>query len=169
MLKRLIVPLIASIVLVAGCGFHLRGQLPLSDTLSVIAVKSDDPELRVVMVEALKTSGATVVESAETATALLELTNVKYERRVRTIDTRGKVNGYTLVYSVSFRVTNAEGAELRKSGPMQTTREYSFDSTQVLQKEDEELELKRDMEKDLTQRIMRQLTTIAGLAPPRRA
>jgi LPS-assembly lipoprotein len=87
--------------------------------------------------------------------------DVKFDRKVRTIDTRGKVTGYVLRYDVSYRVVNKDGKELRNS-TLAIQRDYNFDPNQVLQAEEEEDSLKDDMIKELTRRIMRQLVTIAS-------
>ena len=149
-------------VLVSGCGFHLRGRVPLPESLSVIAVDSGDAELRARMVEALETAGASIVVDKDAAKAVLKLHDIDYQRRVRSIDTRGKVTGYTLVYSLSYTVTNKGGKNLRQSVPIQTERDFNFDSDQVLQKESEERVLREDMLEDIAQRIIRQLSTITA-------
>lgn len=159
---RALIQFVLVAALVSGCGFHLRGKLPLPEQLKVIAVSSMDVELQEELVDALETSGAQVV-SAEEARSLLDLYEVDFTRKVRTIDTRGKVNGYTLRYEVSYRVVNQEGEELRDT-TLALQRDYNFDPEQVLQAEEEEESLREDMVSELTQRIMRQLVTIAGLS-----
>jgi LPS-assembly lipoprotein len=158
----LIVVLFASL---SACGFHLRGQLPIPESVKVISVKSNEKELKRRLVDALSFSGATVVESSADALALLDLVNVKYDRTVRTIDDRGKVNGYLLAYRVQFTLTSAEGQSLRESIVV-SRRDFNFDPDLVLQAEIEEESLRQDMLTDITQQIMRQLATVtASLGP----
>jgi LPS-assembly lipoprotein len=145
----------------SACGFHLRGKLPIPDSINVIAVKSDDKALRRLLVDALSFSGATVVQSEADALALLDLRNVKYDRKVRTIDERGKVTGYILEYRVNFTVTSASGDSLRESTVV-TRRDFNFDPDLVLQAEIEEESLRQDMLTDLTQQILRQMATITA-------
>ena len=145
----------------SACGFHLRGKLPIPDSINVIAVKSEDNELRRILVDALSFSGATVVQSEADALALLDLHKVKYDRKVRTIDERGKVTGYILEYRVNFAVTSASGDSLRESTVV-TRRDFNFDPDLVLQAEIEEESLRKDMLSDLTQQILRQLSTITA-------
>ncbi len=164
-MRFLAVWLIAGI-LISGCGFHLRGKIPLSESLSLVAVESSDNSLRQEMIEALEGAGASVVEDAAAARAVLKLHDIKYERNVRTLDTRGKVNGYRLIYSVRYTVTGQDGAELRKSTPLRLERDFNFDSNQLLQTENEERVLREDMIRDMAQRIIRQLSTIANLTTP---
>lgn len=152
---------------ISACGFHLRGQIPVPESLSVIAVQSKDRDLYQSLVEALSTSGATVVRTSSDAKALLDLHKVDFERQVLTIDDRGKVTGYRLVYRVRFRVTSAEGEKLRESNAV-ARRDFNFDPDLVLQKEIEENALREDMVLELTQTILRQLSTIAAIPLPNR-
>lgn len=165
MLKRLPVILLTCAAL-SACGFHLRGKLPLAESIKVITVKSEETnetQLRQRVEDALKFAGATVVSDPAIASATLDLHKVEFKRTVRTIDTRGKATGYTLEYIVRFKVVAADGSELRDSRPISIRRDFNFDPNQVLQKEDEERELKEDMEKELSQQILRQLSTITAL------
>lgn len=168
MSKRLVLTFTIAVTMLPACGFHLRGKLPLAESLQVIYVKSPNVLMRDAMADALEGTGATVVDDPEvTKSAVLDLYDVTYERLVRTIDTRGKVTGYTLQYQVSFKVMSAEGEELRQAGPMVVRRDINYDPDQVLQKEDEEFSLRRDMERELSQRILRQLSTIVRWSFPR--
>ncbi len=151
-----------------ACGFHLRGQISLSESLTPLAIQAGDPELRQVLMDVLENSGTPVVDDPARAKAILQVRDVNYERRVRTIDSRGKVNGYLLVYSVSFRVDSAGGEELSALTPISVRRDFNFDSTQVLQKEDEERDLREEMERDMAQRILRRMSRIATIEPQTR-
>lgn len=159
---RALIMSVAAAALVAGCGFHLRGKLPLPEQLQVIAVTGSDRDFMDEMVDALTASGAEVVDEGA-ATAILDLYNVEFNRNVRTIDTRGKVTGYNLRYDVSYRVIDEEGQELRDT-TLSLRRDYNFEPEQVLQAEEEEQSLRENMVEELTRRIMRQLVTIAGLS-----
>jgi LPS-assembly lipoprotein len=156
---RALIQVLVISALVSGCGFHLRGSLPLPDQLSVIAVSTSDQDVKEEMVNALEASGAQVVADPAGARSLLDMYEVKFTRTVRTINTRGKVTGYILRYDVSYRVVNEAGDELRDS-TLALQRDYNFDPNQVLQAEEEEEALREDMIEELTQRIMRQLVTI---------
>ena len=150
---------------ISACGFHLRGQIPVPDSLNVIAVKTTDRNLQRSLVEALSSNGATVVQDSSQAKALLDLHKVEFDRQVLTIDDRGKVTGYRLIYRVAFRVTTATGESLRTSTAI-SRRDFNFDPDLVLQKEIEENALREDMLIELTQTIMRQLSTIVAITVP---
>lgn len=152
-------------ILVAACGFKLRGQIPIPESLSVMSVESSDRIMRQELVEGLDFAGVTVVQSAAEALAALDLHSVKYDRQVRTIDDRGKVTGYLLIYTVDYKLTSSEGENLRQA-QVSTRRDFNFDPEQVLQAEIEEKTLREDMARDLTQQILRQLSTLATAAAP---
>lgn len=158
---RALIQILVAAALLTGCGFHLRGKLPLPPQLEVIAVSGEDIDFREEMIDALEASGAQVVDEAD-ARSVLEMYDVRFDRSVRTIDTRGKVTGYILRYDVSYRVVDDQGEELRDTS-MALQRDYNFDPEQVLQAEREEESLREDMVEELVQRIMRQLVTIAAL------
>ncbi|MBS1269326.1 MAG: LPS-assembly lipoprotein LptE [Gammaproteobacteria bacterium] len=160
---RALIQILVVTALASGCGFHLRGKLPISERLQPIAVSISDRGLRDEMVKALKASGADVVSDETTARAVLDMYDVTFERKVNTIDTRGKVTGYKLRYDVKYRVVDEKDKELRDA-KLKIEKSYNFDPNQVLQAKKEEEALKENMIEELARRIMRQLVTIAGRA-----
>jgi LPS-assembly lipoprotein len=162
-MKRLgiILTISVAIALLQGCGFHLRGQVKLSSQISPLYVESSDPELAKQLEEALSASGNDAVESKGGAAAVLRLFDVRYERVIRTVDTRGKATGYVLSYATRFNVQNKAGEMLFNTRNVALQRDYNFDPTQVLAKEQEETYLRRDMQRDVAQQILRQLATIS--------
>jgi len=155
---------VAAMLALQGCGFHLRGRVTLSDTVSPIYVKSTEPSLARVMEDQIKASG-NVVAGGEGASSILNLHSVTYRRDVRTVDQRGKVTGYNLYYEVTFDLVGKGGEDLLKASRVSQTREYNFDPNQVLATESEEGFLREDMEKDVSQQILRQLAAVGKGSP----
>jgi LPS-assembly lipoprotein len=151
-------------VFVAGCGFHLRGRTPLPESVSVLAVVGKDQDLHAALVDALRVSGATVVDDAKQAKAVLELANEKYERRVRTIDTRGKATNYRLFFTADYALTRADGTALAKTRSITVARDLDFDADQILAKENEERDLREEMVEDVAAQILRQVNAAARRA-----
>lgn len=167
MWKRLVLLIvIVGAFLVQGCGFHLRGRFDLAPVMKALYVESTERDLTGELEQALRTSGAEIVQDPAVATATLRMTDIQYERIVRTIDTRGKVNGYTLQYTARFLVDNAAGKTIYNEAAVQVQRNFDFDPTQVLQAEREEESLREDMRQDLVQQILRRLSTIKGNPVP---
>lgn len=162
MWKRLVVVVILGALVVQGCGWRLRGRVDLAPVMETLYVESTERELTDQLKEALRASGSEIVADPEIATAILRMQEIEYERIVRTIDTRGKVNGYTLEYTARFLVDNAAGKRIYSEAAVQVQRNFDFDPTQVLQAENEEDSLREDMRQDLVQQILRRLATIEG-------
>ncbi|HEC12250.1 MAG TPA: hypothetical protein ENI80_03225 [Acidiferrobacteraceae bacterium] len=162
-MKRVLTILTISLILAAvqSCGFHLRGKVQLSSKVSPVYVKSSDASFAGIMQEQLSSSGNAPAGSSDGAATVLRITNIKYNRIVRTVDTRGKVTGYVLNYELNFNVTDKGGNKLLADQRVQKQRDYNFDSTQVLAKESEETYLRQDMEKAAALQIIRQLAAIS--------
>ncbi len=79
------------------------------------------------------------------------------DSQVLSIGTTGRVSGYMLKYEVSFRLTDPKGRELLASQTVRLIRDYTFDPLNVLAKELEEQDLKRTMQRDAVQQILRRL------------
>ncbi|MDH3379039.1 MAG: hypothetical protein OEQ39_19115, partial [Gammaproteobacteria bacterium] len=112
-MRQTVCMLLLSTVLLSACGFHLRGKIDLPPSLETIRITSPDGDLRTYLADALDFSGATVTGSDDGA--LLDVVDVRFERRVRTVDTRGLATSYMLHYAVDFRVEDASGASLLDS------------------------------------------------------
>jgi LPS-assembly lipoprotein len=66
---------------------------------------------------------------------------------------------YEVTYTVEFSVEGTSG-ELLPSQKVSITRDYSFDETKLLAKENEEAILREGMARDLVAIVMRRLSAI---------
>lgn len=152
--------LVAVSLLVAGCGFQLRGKVDLPDSLTEPYVRGDDAQLVSTLNQALRFSGAAPTSSASAATATIEFVQSVYSRNVRTVDSRGLATGYELSYVVVYRVLDQSGEVALPNARIEQKRNFNWDETQVLQKEQEERELKEQMQTDIVQQMLRRLATL---------
>jgi LPS-assembly lipoprotein len=159
MRKLALITILGAVLVLQGCGFQLRGKVQLSPDLENVFVEGADPELVSDIKRSLDFSGARLASTAEAASSVL-LIDSRYERQVRTLDSRGIATGYVLRYDVRFVVLGAEGERRHQSSVISLRRNLDFDATQVLQKEGEEEFLREDMRKQIVQRVMRQLSAI---------
>jgi LPS-assembly lipoprotein len=76
------------------------------------------------------------------------------------------VSEYQLRYRVGFRVTDSKGGQVYlPTSEIQLTRDVSYNDEQVLAKEAEEVQLYRDMQRDMVQLIMRRLVAAKPVRP----
>ena len=163
--KHLLLAAMVAAISLSGCGWHLRGQLPLSESINVLMVESEPSNFRDMLIDALEDANATVVDDFQSAKAVVRIIDEDYIREVRTLDNRGKVNGYTLIYTISYQVVDANGVSIRNTRSLTERADYNFDPVLVLGLEVEELEIREGMEEELVQRILRQLNSIVALPP----
>ncbi|MDR1888916.1 MAG: LPS assembly lipoprotein LptE [Zoogloeaceae bacterium] len=163
-LPRLFLALAISL-LVAACGFHLRGavQLPYANLYVAVSASSTlGMELR----RQLRASQPDLlVENEKQAEAIFRQLSDHRERIIAAINADGRAREYQLRLSYSFRLEDAKGAPLTPVSQIIIAREITYDDNQVLSKDQEEAFLWLSMEKELAQQILRRLATQHPLQP----
>jgi len=158
--------LLAALGVLSSCGFHLRGtgkveMSPVFSTLRIMVEgnqQQNDP-LLVAMKNALHTQTDVQIEDTGDA-PLLVLYGERSDSQVLSASSTGKADEYLLKYEVSFRLTGKEGKALAESQTVRVQRDLSFDRLNVLAKEREVQELRREMQRDAVQQILRRLSRI---------
>ena len=153
-------------MLLVSCGFHLRGagKAEFPEALSTLRVTiegsqaANDP-LLVAMKASLRTqAGVTVVDSVEAP--LLLLSGERSDSQVLSVGATGKADEYLLKYEVSFRLVGVDGKVLAETQTVKLQRDHAFDRFNVIAKEREETDLRRDMQRDAVQQILRRLARV---------
>lgn len=155
--------LVAALVL-AGCGFHLRGSFSLPfDTLYI--AQPEASELRAVIKRNIEAATHTrIVDIAAEAQASLIILGDQIQKKIMSLNSAGRVREYQLERTFVFMVANAQGWEFVPQSTIRITREMTFDDAAVLSKQAEESLLWRDIQNDMVQQLMRRLAA-AKLKP----
>ena len=148
--------------LVAGCGFHLRGQADLPSDLSVHIRDSTAPgqppsRLRRELERILETNGATVTGDPEAADAILKILREDLRRRTIATGPEGEVREYELRYTVDFAVTRADGQEYLPKDTISVARDLLYSEARILGRAAGEEITIRSMISDLAYSILRRL------------
>lgn len=149
--------LLAAALLLASCGFQLRGQasLPFS-TLYVQAAPLSPFALQ--LKRAVQAASATrITDRADQAEAILQIMGEFQEKDILSLGAGGRVREFQLRYRVQFRLTDDKNREHIPLTEIALKRDYSFNDEQVLSKETEELLLYRDMRSDAVFQLVRRL------------
>jgi len=149
----------------SACGFHLRGNIPLSEGVKNMFVSAPQGPFRDQLERVLTRGGATIAATEAGADAILIITNAATNRTVGTLDERGKVNSYNLTFQVNYELLDPAGDNIRPARSLVENRRYDFDPETVVESEAEEAELQESMEQDVSLRIVRQLSTITDYTP----
>jgi LPS-assembly lipoprotein len=154
--------LLAAAVLLAGCGFQLRGSgtvaaLPFQ---SIYLAQAGTP-LGVELRRAINNSGgASVAADVRSAQATIDVMTDSREKVILSLNSQGRVREYTLGYRVVFRVKDSKENELLAPTEIYLRRTLSFNEAQVLAKETEEATLYRDMQTEMVHQILRRVAAI---------
>jgi LPS-assembly lipoprotein len=162
---RLALALAASL-LIAGCGFQLRGTADLPFE-TIYLPPAGGPGIALDLRRNVQAGTNTkVVTDPKQAQAVLEFSQEIRDRLILSLAATGRVREYQLRYRVSFRVHDGKGGEFLPTSSVLLTRDITFNDSDVLSKESEEQLLYRDMQTDMVQLIMRRL---AAATPPKPA
>ena len=151
---RLIAAAVA--LLVAGCGFHMRGDVTYAFTRLYINAPVNQPfaaDLR----RALSGGGTQLVDAATAAEAILDIPAVVDDKQVLSLSGGGRAREYALTKRVTFALHDAQGTDWLPSGEIVIRRAFTFNESEVLAREAEEAKLLKEMQSDAVQQILRRL------------
>lgn len=148
----------AGAALMAGCGFHLRGQAPLPAPMTRPYLESADrySPLHAALVAHLKAAGAQLAPDSATATAVIRVHVDRTGRELLSVAAGNKPGEYEVYYTAEYSVT-AAGQELLPRQQVTLTRDYSYDETTVLAKEHEEQALRTALADEIAALMLRRL------------
>lgn len=143
-------------LLLAACGFHLRGSASLPfDTLYVPSAAGG---IALDLKRHIQSgTGTHVVEDPKGAQALLRFSEETRAKEIVALNAAGRVREYRLIYRVGFSVGDGKGGDFVPPSTVTLTRDVTYDDTLALAKEAEEQLLFRDMQSDMVQQIVRRL------------
>ncbi|HEV7715409.1 MAG TPA: LPS assembly lipoprotein LptE [Steroidobacteraceae bacterium] len=153
--------MLAGAVLVGSCGFRLQGSTPLPAALKVTFVSTTDRQSEFVqgLRRALISNGATLATKKEDATGTVRVLNDAVTKKILSVSANNIPREYEITYTVEFSV-NAADKEVLASQKVAVTRDYSFDETKLLAKDNEEAILREGMARDLVNIVMRRLASL---------
>lgn len=155
------------LALLVSCGFQLRGAYPLPEVMSVTYVKAGQQNTELVrhLKRTLNVSDIKLVDSEQQATAILEISGEKQSQRVLSVDSKGRAREYELLYEVNFELRSVAGPVELEQQTLKLTRDFLFDTEDVLGKGREQATLVRDMQQDMVRLIMLRLSRHKNMAP----
>jgi LPS-assembly lipoprotein len=143
-------------LLLAGCGFHMRGDVTYAFTTLYINSPANQPfaaDLR----RALSGGGTQLVDAATAAQAILDIPAVVDDKQVLSLSGGGRAREYALTKRVTFALHDAQGRDWLPSGEIVIRRAFTFNESEVLAREAEEAKLLKEMQSDAVQQILRRL------------
>jgi len=159
--RRTLLALLPAPVLLAACGFRLRGVPEFAFRSLSIAAPPGSPFARELQ-RTLQGAGGglqVLTDPAKLlqAEAILDLLAEQQERSVVGLNASGQVRELQLRLRIRFKLRTPAGAELIPETELLQQRDISYNETIALAKEAEEALLYRTMQTDLVQQLLRRL------------
>ncbi len=156
----LILPLLILTLLLAACGFHLRGQGGFTFPFQTLFIQTSNANASFILdlKRAVQLYNVKLVDSPENAQLTLHIVSEIMSKQILSLNSAGRVNEYQLNYRVSFRAYDSKQQEWIPADELMLQNYLAFDNIQVLAKEMEEVLLYKDMRNDAVQQILRRLS-----------
>lgn len=150
--------LLVLMALVAGCGFHLQGSVPIAGDLQRLTLQVTDSQSDFVnaMQRNLRSAGVDVVSGSET---ILVIERDELLERVASVSARNLPREYELTYAVQFSV-KVRGELRVASERISVTRDFSFDERLALAKEREREQLRATLAEEAAGIVLQRLSSL---------
>ncbi len=148
------------IIVLTGCGFHLRGALPTltMDNPIYIAGVDKNSDLYRELARQLRGAKSVITETRSLAKSVLTISDYRSRERQLTLNSSNQAVEYELEESFNFSVqTSLTTVESR---PLKVTRVLGRTESETLAREREEREMRINMRHDLVNQLMYQLARI---------
>ena len=151
--------LLALTLLLGACGFHLRGQGAFALPFQTLYVQSanDYAPFIVELKHAIEANSVQITDSSDQAQLTLHIVSEVADKQILSLSGGGRVREYRLQYRVSLRAYDHEQRDWLAPEEITMQRDFSYDDTQVLAKEQEEALLYQNMRSDAVQQVLRRL------------
>ncbi len=152
--------LLLLLVLLAGCGFHPRGQMTRLDGLpQPLALTGIQPysDLGLVLREELRAAGVALTDDAQQAAGVLQISDTRSASRVLSLDSRNRAAEYELTESLRFSLHRPGQGPVVPPQRVRVIRSLYKPADQVLGRSREEQALRESMRRELAQKMIRRL------------
>jgi LPS-assembly lipoprotein len=163
---RVFAMLIAAFMM-AGCGFHLRGQAGMPfDTLYLESANPNSEFIRELR-RSLLANKVKLVSDAKQADLTLDIISENSDKQILTLDASGRVNEFELYYRVSLRAYDVKNQEWIPADEFIMRRDFPYDDNNILAMEAQENLLYQSMHTDMVQQVVRRLSRAKPQSEPK--
>lgn len=153
--------LLACMLLLAACGFHLRGYADLS--FKSIYISNSQTELGRDLSRSLKMSGVQIVNNPDLADVSLEIMSEFRNKRILSLGSSagtssGAVREFELFYNIVYRIKDKNSTVWSPTQSIENRRDFSYADSEALGKSYEEAILFDNMRSDTVRQMMRALS-----------
>ena len=157
-----------TLILLNGCGFHLRGihTLPLWLNPITIILEKADPTWIPLLREQFNVAHVTVMENPTQARYWLSIKHEQVDQNIISISSGSSPRQYQLTYHVTFSLQQAHGKEILAPTTILVTRPLTINNDRILGSHDEEAQLINEMRRDAAMQMLYRLTPLSHTKTP---
>ncbi len=154
--------LLAVLMSLTACGFHLREQAVLPAALQELRIEVADPfsPIGQELGRALQRAGATLHDDAADKVAVLRVLSDALNTVPLSVSGTARVQEYQVVHRVEFEFVDAEGRVLLPREAIERRRDYRFDETQALGAAAEDELARKELRRDTLAALLRRVEAI---------
>ncbi|MEI7037316.1 LPS assembly lipoprotein LptE [Fulvimonas yonginensis] len=155
-------PLLAAVLVLSACGFHLRqsAALPASMQRMHLSVNGGG-DLQRNLARALESSGVTLEDEGGPGIAELKIPVAQFSTDMLSVSGGARVTEYAVNYQVRFEVDDGAGQPLVPQQRIDMSRSYSYDARNTVGNEAQVEEIRRSLNDDMVQAILFRLQAAA--------
>lgn len=161
-LKSLMVGLLAGALFLQGCGWQLRGNQAFPPALQSLYLQTarENSDFTRALKRSLKAMDVNLVSSLTDAPYNLSVSDIHKTTRTLSTTSAAKVNEYALKSSIIFSVKDQQDNPLIAPTQLSVEKSYLYNSSNAVSSYEEEALLRREMQRDLIQQLIRRYRAI---------
>lgn len=153
-LTPVLLPTLLLTLLLAGCGFQLRGA-PQYQNLESLTLQGGSFDLRDGLIDALEASDVLVHDASP---QILQIDTERTDRRTVAVDSQGRAAEIELRYTFHWQLLDSKNrVAITPRRRIALVRSFNYDPENATASSDEELYTLADMYQDATWQLLRQL------------
>lgn len=148
-------------LLLAACGFHVRGVVNFPPEISVIYIQAQDrfSDFYQALVTQIRDSELKLTNDPTSADTVIHIITDETGRRTLSVSARNVPTEYEVYYIIKYAVS-IDGKEVLAPKRHILTRDYTYDETLVLGKQREEGGLRKAVAADLVGMVVQNISAI---------
>lgn len=144
---------------ITACGFHLRGTVPISDSIHRLAIEPHTPDLPLhrEIRTLLRSSGVLIVSPSQKPDAILYIISDEFIVEDTSIGADGRIREKSYTYASTFELKTPQGQTLLPVQRVQSQRLIEFDPDLALAQTMQAQIVKEENRRDVANQLVRRL------------
>ena len=150
----MILTVLISLVMLASCGYKLRGAVDLPESMKKINIVGASTSLMTEFRKSIISSEGTIVDSGQEAGLTIKIVKERMDKRVLSLSSRGKSTEFELNYVVIYELQDPGGKLVIPEQTIEIIKDYFNDQRDVVAKSIEEGVIRNEIYRQAVRRIV---------------